>query len=83
MLIDYKKRINALIKIPVDPKTKNVSKDYFKELDKFVKMAEFNQITSLSSKNTRTKLSSSQSQLKELANEHPRLKDFFRKAASL
>ena len=83
LLVDYEKRINTLTQIPVDIKDKQINDGYLKELDRFVIMAECNELICLPNENICIELSSLQSQLKEVMSKNSSLKDFFSKTASL
>lgn len=83
LLIDYEKRINALTQIPVDVKNKQISEEHAKEFDRFIEMAECGEIIPLPNETMCAELSFLQTQSKDLTNENPRRKDFFKKAAYL
>ena len=81
MLIDCEKRASTLAQTLVDVKAKRANDDHLIEYGRLAKMEEFNETALLPNESVRAESSSLQSQLKELANEQPHLKYFFRRVA--
>ena len=83
LLVDYEKRIKVHNQFPVDGQTKHTYDDTLKQYNRFAEIAYLNESISLPNELIYTKLSSMQSQLKELKNENPRPNDIFQKESSL